>query len=163
MLFLVVIFLSILVNVSEAKQPTSNKKEYLPYRKRRSLMNESEQRFFEVLQFVIHDRFLIFSKVRIWDLVYVKKSSLSIKYQNQIKSKHVDFVICSKEGIIPLLIIELDGSSHNRIDRQERDIFVDRVFEASDIPIVHMTVSESYNTTDIHDLLSKYLINFLKS
>lgn len=39
----------------------------------------------------------------------------------------INFVLCDKENIEPLIAIELDDSSHGRPDRMARDIFIDRV------------------------------------
>lgn len=56
---------------------------------------------------------------------------------NKIKAKHVDFVLCDSIQIQPLLAIELDDRSHQRKDRQDRDIFVDKAFRSAGVPIVH--------------------------
>jgi hypothetical protein len=53
--------------------------------------------------------------------------------------------------------MELDDKSHQRKDRQERDIFVDGVFRAAGLPLVHVPVRRAYNIDDILDLLDPYL------
>jgi hypothetical protein len=49
----------------------------------------------------------------------------------------------------PLLGIELDDSSHNRNNRQERDDFVDRVFQAAGLPLLRLPVQREYNTREV--------------
>lgn len=43
----------------------------------------------------------------------------------------MDFLLCDRESLQPLLAIELDGHSHNRPGHQARDKFVDGVFAAA--------------------------------
>jgi hypothetical protein len=49
----------------------------------------------------------------------------------------------------PLLGIELDDSSHKRDDRQERDDFIDRVFQFAGLPLLRLPVQRDYNTREI--------------
>ena len=46
---------------------------------------------------------------------------------NKVQAKHVDFVLCDKDLHIKA-ILELDDSSHDKADRQERDKFLDEIF-----------------------------------
>jgi hypothetical protein len=53
----------------------------------------------------------------------------------------------------PLFAIELDDSSHNQPDRIERDAFVDDVFAVADLPLLHIPVRGSYNTSELGVLI----------
>jgi hypothetical protein len=57
----------------------------------------------------------------------------------------------------PLIGIELDDKSHQRPDRQARDEFVDRVFAAAGLPIVHILARRTYAVMDITAQLASYL------
>lgn len=114
-------------------------KEY-PY-ERTLLLTKNEWRFYKNLK-PITDKYNlhILAKVRFADLVIVKKElnkSESYKYNAKIRSKHVDFVIANPENLAILCIIELDDNSHNKIDRQKRDFFIDKVCETVKLPIIH--------------------------
>lgn len=118
-----------------------------PYIKKEFLMSEAEKKFYFVLSEILGNDYLIFSKVRMADLLFLSKMSNSryYHYQNKIQSKHVDFLICDKENIKPLLAIELDDSSHSKMDRILRDQLVDKIFENANFPIMHIPVSVSYD------------------
>jgi very-short-patch-repair endonuclease len=45
----------------------------------------------------------------------------------------------------PLLVIELDGTTHVLRERQERDKFLDNVFAAVGLPILHVPVQPNYD------------------
>lgn len=54
----------------------------------------------------------------------------------KIKSKRLDFVLCNTE-FFPVLVIELDDSSHDRPDRIERDQQVNLYLYEANIKILH--------------------------
>ena len=70
---------------------------------------------------------LVCPKVRLLDLIEPRRGDH--KYKTlfyKVQAKHVDFVICDTNLYVKA-IIELDDNSHNRIDRIERDEFVDLI------------------------------------
>ncbi len=59
-----------------------------------------------------------------------------------------DIYICPRSDFAPLLMIELDGGSHNSKNcktRSDRDAFVDNTFAQAEIPILHVAASASYD------------------
>jgi len=137
-----------------------NDNDNLYYKRKYYFFTVAEKRFFEVLQNVINDKYLIFSKVRVVDLLDVPKgvkNPVFYKHFNKIKAKHVDFVICDKDKVAPLLIIELDDSSHYRSDRIRRDEFVNQAFKSAGVPIIHIQNAASYDQNELFQSLSNYL------
>ena len=57
----------------------------------------------------------------------------------------------------PLCGIELDDSSHENDDRQERDQFVDTLFREAGLPLLRVPVRREYNTSEIAALVAPYL------
>lgn len=131
-----------------------------PYLKKDSLLTEAERKFYLILSEIIGNDYLIFSKVRMAGLLYLPKMNNSdyYHYQNKIQSKHVDFLICDKENIKPLLVLELDDSSHLKIDRILRDTLVDKIFESAQIPILHIKNSASYDKAELLNQIKTALV-----
>jgi len=48
-----------------------------------------------------------------------------------------------------LLGIEVDDSSHQRKDRQKRDVFVENVFAAAALPLLRIPAGRIYNPKDL--------------
>ena len=132
-----------------------------PYIKKEYLMSEAEKKFFFVLQEILGKDYLIFSKVRMADLLYLPRMSNSrfYHYFNKIQSKHVDFLICDKENIKLLLVIELDDSSHLKMDRILRDTLVDKIFENFKLPILHIKTFQYYDKVLLLNSVKKCLNN----
>jgi predicted RNA-binding Zn-ribbon protein involved in translation (DUF1610 family) len=97
--------------------------------------------------------------VKLSDLFYAKTGDFgkNRSYTNKIDRKHVDFLLCDPKTLKPILGIELDDKSHQRADRQERDDFVNHVFEAANLPLVHVSVQRGYSQSELKSKISAYL------
>ena len=146
-IFAVLVILLIIFSVVFYKIKTSK----WPYLKKEFLLTKAEKDFYFVVSEIIGSNYLLFSKVRMADLLYLPSMSNSrfYHYQNKIQSKHVDFLICDKENIKPLLVIELEDSSHRKLDRVLRDTLVDKIFENAKLPILHVKFSFNYDKEKI--------------
>lgn len=81
--------------------------------------------------------YVICPKVRLLDIIEPIRGQK--KYKTlfyKIQAKHVDFVICD-QGMHIKAIIELDDSSHDRQDRQERDRFVNLILTSVGYKVIH--------------------------
>ena len=77
--------------------------------------------------------------MRLADLVTPTASRYDKSYMSyfgRIKAKHVDFVVFD-QYMRPKAIIELDDSSHDRKDRQERDKFVNEILKDAGYKVIH--------------------------
>lgn len=132
-----------------------------PYTKRDRLMNSSEQAFYINLREQLGQDFLVFSKVRIEDFVGLPKYFLDKSkvwgLRGRIKSRHIDFLICSNQTTEPLMGIEVDGSSHNNPKRRARDRFVDEVYKDINLLIEHIKVGSDFQqeAIRIREVLNK--------
>lgn len=138
------------------RKPT--KKEEFPYKKKDYLLTKAEKEFFNVLkQATDQKNLLLFSKVRLEDLLWLPKGldrGERFGLRNRVKSRHVDFVVCDKENVKPLLVIELDDSSHLRLDRKVRDSFLDQILHGAGLKIVHIKTASSYDLSFISDRIN---------
>ncbi len=123
--------------------------EELPYRLRDDFLSPAEASFFQVLKTVVGAGLTICPKVSLAELFYVPRSESFQTYQNKIDRKRVDFLLCAPRTLKPVFAIELDDSSHARPDRQERDAFVEEVFEAAKLPLVRIPARPAYNTQEL--------------
>jgi very-short-patch-repair endonuclease len=121
----------------------------LPYCLRDDFLSPVETSFFQVLKSVVGAGLIICPQVSLSALFYVPRSESFQTYQNKIDRKRVDFLLCDPKTIKPVFAIELDDSSHARPDRQERDAFVEEVFESAQLPLVHIPARSAYNTQEL--------------
>ena len=131
----------------------SHASDELPYRQRDDFLSASELSFYRVLISSIDGEYLICPKINLADIFFVARPHENRSYRNRIDRKHVDFLLCNSKSMKPILGIELDDSSHSRRDRQERDEFVDQVFKAAGLPLLHVRAAVGYNPKDLADLV----------
>ncbi|MEM6811263.1 MAG: DUF2726 domain-containing protein [Pseudomonadota bacterium] len=128
-------------------------KKLLPYYSRNFLLSKAELRFFKMLQASVGDEYLIFSKIRIADVINCSDQNWKKGYGWKITSKHIDFLLCEPESTKIIAAIELDDKSHNLPHRRKRDIFVNKAFESANIPLVRFEVSRGYDIAFLHKKL----------
>lgn len=139
-------------------RPKAAPEEHLPYRLRDDFLSPAEFSFYKVLAATLGPRFIIQSKVRLADIFFVSgRNNEYMTYFNKISQRHVDFLVCDADTMKPLLGIELDDASHRREKRQKRDAFVEKVFQAAQLPLLRFPVRREYNTREIAAQVAPFL------
>lgn len=123
-------------------QQTEQKREPM-FRRKSSIMNGSERAFFFELQKQMPQGYYIFPNMRIADILEAIDGRGFYKRRNEILPKHIDFLICDSY-FKPVVALELNGSSHRRSDRIERDGRVREIFEDAGLPLEFIHVGTSF-------------------
>jgi hypothetical protein len=135
------------------------KKALYQYKKKDFLITRAEHEFFDVLVEVLGDQYYVFTQVH---LPTILKHDIP-NGQNwkgafsHINGKSVDFVICDKVGIKPILAIELDDKSHEKLDRIERDSEVERMLQDAGMPLLRFENHGSFDKEEIKSTIQKVL------
>lgn len=124
----------------------------LPYRIKDGLMTKAEKNFFDVLEKTVNNRYYIVPQVNLASLVFVSGTKYYKTFLNKIDRKTVDFVLYNRQ-FTPVVVIELDDSSHDEISRRRRDDFVDRVMSRVGLKIVHIKTAYTYDPEEINRLI----------
>ena len=123
----------------------------LPYQKKWYLLSPAERDFYEALRQAVGNGYLIFTKVRLLDLLWLPQNLSNRQiYMNRVQAKHVDFVLCHPQTVAPALVIELDDASHQLPERQDRDIFLNEVLWVAGIPLLRVPVRKSFSAPVLH-------------
>jgi len=134
------------------------KKSLYKYKSKDFLISRPEHEFFDILVEVVGDKYYVFTQVHLPTILENKivgqnwKGALS-----HINGKSVDFVICDKAYIKPLLAIELDDKSHERFDRIERDSEVERMLQEAEMPLLRFENHGNFSKEEIKKLVLEKL------
>ena len=131
-----------------------------PYVLRDDFLSAAELNFYKSLSLATKELPVkILSKVSLGDLFFVNIKDFKMKqsYWNKINRKHVDFLVCDNVSLKPLVAIELDDKSHQQSNRVQRDTFVDEVFKAANLPLLHIPVKNSYAISELTDLIQSQM------
>ena len=117
------------------------------YEKKPSLLSEAERSFYLVLLSLLPPEFIVCPKVRLSDVLEVKRGTPQPSaHRNRINQKHVDFLICDRQRLAPVLAIELDDRSHQTDPRRARDQVLDKAAVAARLPLLHVPARASYDS-----------------
>ncbi len=156
-LIVVTIVAVVILKLSQNKKTSSNN---LPYRKIDTLFSPAERSFLGVLNQAIGEHVQIFGKVRVADVITPKKGMPRSQWQvafNKISGKHFDFLLCDKNNLSVLCVIELDDKSHNSKKRQERDAFLEGACDAAGLSLIQIPAQATYRINEIQQLFVSYL------
>lgn len=135
--------------------------EKLPYQANPKcyFFNIAEKNMYDILKLIFKDDYVIFSKVKLIDLLKIKTTGKSYwRYKGKIQQKHLDFVICDKDRLTVQLAIELDGSMHERPWIKKKDEFKNEVMETIGIPLLRIKAKQSYNLNELKEQIESTLI-----
>lgn len=153
--FIVLVFISLFLKLK-------NNNLGLRYRSKENLFSKAEKSFFLVLKQSLADNYEIFSKVRIADVLMPDKG-LSRKNWgmafSRISSKHFDYVLCDKNTLAIVAVIELDDKSHNQKKVIKRDAFVNKACQSANVKLLRFPCKSNYQIQSIRDTVNNSLNN----
>ncbi len=135
-----------------------------PYERADTLISPNQQSILFLLEKALDERYSVFSKIRLQDVVRVN-SDLSPGQQKaamkRLTSEPLDLVICEKKNAAILGVVLLNGQEaplQNENIRRETD--TERVLAVAGIPAVHLNASKAYSLDEIRIEVSRTI--FLK-
>lgn len=139
--FASVAVISLLGKKKGSTEKVSKKDDQLTFKKR-LLFTETESHFYRVLLPLVPEGFFILPKVGLWAIVKNEQRA----GWSKISQKQCDFVIF-KDGILPepVLVIELDDRSHNKVSAQKRDEAKDAILSSAGISSLRVPVQKDYD------------------
>jgi len=157
----VVIALVIIFGVLKLKfEGGEEEKAKYRYNKRAFFMTRAEHECYDALITAVGSEYLIFAQVHLPTLVDNKIKGQSWRGAfRHISEKSVDFVLCDKSYISPKLAIELDDRTHERPERQERDVEVERILKGAGIPLLRLENHGRFDPIELSKKIKDTLTN----
>ena len=98
----------------------------------------------------------LFCQVSLYGIITTKSNKEFNKNFNKIKSKSIDFVI-TQENCKILMCIELDGTTHQKQNRIQRDDILNTLFKDLQMKLLRIPVQNFYNMEEIKKLIKESL------
>jgi hypothetical protein len=131
------------------------------------LLSPVETQFYQVLHAVAGKRVTVLVKMRLADLFKVKagagagkdkdKNKAIEAFARKIEARSVDFVLCERYTLRPLLAIELYDHSQAKSTRKQRDPWLDKLFKSAKLPILHLVAQGQYNAKALSVRIAPYM------
>lgn len=128
------------------------------YKRKDFLMSRAEHEFFDILVDITKDQYYVFPQIQLSTILDNKVVGQNWKGAfRHINEKSVDYVVCDKAYIKPLLAIELDDRTHERENRKVRDGEVERILNNANLPLLRFGNNGYFNKEEIQRLISEKL------
>jgi hypothetical protein len=125
----------------------TEEKAALPYRLRQEYLSPAEMAFYRVLIEMVKDHLYVCPKVALQDLFFVTRPNENVHHFNKLSRKNIDFLLLRRDTLKPALAVELDYPK--QADHRPVDTFLENLFGAANLPLVHVTVQQSYDVKDL--------------
>ncbi|HEY9151959.1 MAG TPA: DUF2726 domain-containing protein [Anaerolineales bacterium] len=136
---------------SIASKDVVRPKEELPFRLREPFLSTPEAALFRALKQMVAERYAIYAKVSLNELFYIVRPNENVHFFNKIFRKHVDFLLCDPKTFKPEIGVEL-VKPIGRDETRASDQFMDDLFLAAGLPLVHIPSSDRYEVSDVISL-----------
>jgi len=150
---LIIMVVTLLLRARSKREPAA-----YPYQKADSLFSPAERSFLGVLEKTVGDKCKVLGKIRLADIISPIRGLVKSGWQrafNRISSKHVDFVLCTRDELSLVCAIELDDGSHKKSERKTRDDFLEKALTAASIPSIRFTAQASYNLQEVRSRIAE--------
>lgn len=145
---IVIVGIALFVVLAKSKGGSSE----FPYQLSKYLLSKAERSFYGVLVQAIGKTGLVFSKIRVADVITPKKGLSRSDWQrafNAVSSKHFDFLVCDPTDCSIKLAIELDDASHSTAKSQKRDSLLNGACESAGLPLLRIKAAKGYVVAEI--------------
>ena len=130
-----------------------------PYTINSHFLTDAELSFYQQASEVLSDKYVLCPQVSLAAILNINEPEFrenQIAF-NKINRKRIDFVVCEVETMRMLYAIELDDASHKRPNRQKRDDFVNKAFEAAGLVLLRIEYQPDYNQQELIETLFRPL------
>ncbi|MEK7659756.1 MAG: DUF2726 domain-containing protein [Patescibacteria group bacterium] len=138
-LFIILGIIAVLAEIFPVKLIKHAVTQKYQYGRKKFFMSRAEHECYDALMVALGKEYYVFPQVHLSTILDNKipgqNWNAALRHINQ---KSVDFVLCDKSYIAPVLTIELDDSSHERKDRIDRDHEVERILKQANLPLLRI-------------------------
>lgn len=135
-----------------------------PFKKRAALFSPAERHFMLMLEKACEGEFRVYCRLKLSDLVAlhpgIDPKSARTAF-NKASKKQVDFVLCQKDDLTPILAIDLLGA-HKDDKANNKDLFICNALESVGIPLARIKFKPDYKLDEIRDCIETKLVPLRK-
>lgn len=136
-----------------------------PFKRRQQLFTPVEHTFLNLLEQSVGREFRIVCRVKLNDLVQVRQASnkkQATAALSRATGKQLDFVLCDRRDMSPVLAIDLVHKNSNGSYKAQRDWFTTGALDAAGVPHARIKVKSGYSTEEIKECVESKLVAYRK-
>ncbi|PYE33227.1 uncharacterized protein DUF2726 [Idiomarina fontislapidosi] len=153
---ILLLFIGVLIAVAVIASRMSESYVPYPYKlKDVTFCSAQEAQFLTLLDKAVSDDFRIFTKVRLSDIVAVKRGlSRAAQKDAQTKASQriLDYVLCDIETMEIKAVIELEPASP-QLNQQKRNLFLKNALAAAGLPFLRFKAQPGYRVAELNQYI----------
>lgn len=155
--FLLILFVVALITVAILAARVSETFAPYPYKKRQdSFFSATEESFLSLLEKGCGDRYRVFTKIRLGDVIGVREEGLSATAKrdamNKINSRLLDFVLCDRTTMKVAAVIELEPVEASNM-QMKRNWFLKNSLSAAGVPFLRFKARPGYRADELGEFI----------
>lgn len=139
-------------NFDDEKEETEEEKP--TYTKKESLVTNNELNFYKKLENVFGNKYKVQTQINLASIIDKNNS-----YYKTDLFRNIDYGIFDKNTLKPLVLIELNDSTHKNKKRYERDLKIREMLKEANIPLVTFYTTYENKEEYIKNRIEKILNN----
>lgn len=127
-----------------------------PFNKKTAMYSTTERSFYQMLESAVGKEYKILSRVRLTDIVEPRDSTAAKTKRSALikaSAKTVDFVLCNKNSLSVVGVVDLVNNEGKNGHRAQKDWFVNGALEAAGVPHIRIKIKSGYKTEDIRNCI----------
>ncbi|ALS97362.1 DUF2726 domain-containing protein [Lacimicrobium alkaliphilum] len=157
---LTLILLMILIVIGVAAVKLNGETLAFPFKKRTNLFTPVERSFLDMLEKAIGDQYRVICRVKLSDVVALRQGTdkkTARSAMSRAGSRHLDFVLCDREDLSPVVAIDLVSPKGKEGYKGQRDWFVSSTLDAARIPHLRIKIKSGYSKEEIRNCIEAKL------
>jgi hypothetical protein len=156
---ILIAFIAVLNYITRRLTISDTRKKTYTYTKKHKVMTEHEHSFYKILNEALGREYYILAQAHLSTFLAenVKGQNWKAAFRH-VNGKSVDFLLCDKQTLEPLLAIELDDKTHEQTGRILRDTEVERILASARVPLIRMQTHGEIHIPDFQKLVQTTIL-----
>lgn len=163
-IILTMVMIVMALAVIKMSQPEIN----VPFQRKSQLFTPVERSFIQLLEQAVGNEFRILCRVRLADVLAPRSQTKQSKAAlAKASTKQLDFILCDKEDMRPLIAIDLvnaakitKGKDQKEGYKTQRDWFVSGALESASVAHVRIKVKPGYTASEVRECIESKLVEY---
>jgi hypothetical protein len=157
---LAIVLMMLLIIVAVGAMKLNEPSLAFPFKKKINLFTPVERSFLDLIEEAVGGKYRVLCRVKLTDILAVRQSTDKKTSKNAFSragGRNLDFVLCSKEDMTPVIAIDLVHKNGKDGYKSQRDWFTSGSLDAARIPHVRIKVRSGYTAKEIRDCIESKL------
>ncbi len=153
---LAIILMMLLIVVAIGALKLSDNGLSFPFKRKATLLSQTENQFFSMIEQAVGNKYRILCRVRLSEVICLRQNTDKKTAKSALlkaNSKQLDFVLCNREDMSPVMAIDLVNNQTKDGYKSQRDWYVSSALDAARVPHLRIKAKNGYTLAEIRDCI----------